>query len=1307
MKKKSLSLKFLTILVLFLFILSACIATDQRSAEEIPAITFIEPATISEEEQSFNFLRQSVKFESLDVFAGLSSNVVNKVIQDQYGLIWIATIDGLNKYDGKKFTVYKWNVSEANSLINNAIWDIFEDSNGNLWVGTDGGLDKFNRADDSFTHYQHHEADSNSLPNNFVRAIYEDSRGNLWIGTSGGGLSKFDLEIGEFTTYIHEDSNPYSLANNIVRAIYEDSRGYLWIGTWNGLDRFDYETGRFFHFNQETDDDSIPDLNSFGRGMRGSDTSADVFITTETQFAPSTQLPGNHIMDIEEDIDGSLWLATYGGGLKKFDPYNGSFDTFLNVYTQETSLSSNNVNDIYRDSQDNFWFGTNDGLNLYDRRNDRFVHFISDPTNQEDSNNLSNDIINSIFEDSAGMYWIGTSGGGLNVFSPTMNRFQHVKNDPMRPSSLSSNIVWAFQQDYDGTLWVANDAGVDMMRKDAGYFIHYDPHPEDLRSENDAVYTIMRDSTGMLWIGTARGLSRFNYIENRFVTVSSYFFQNKSDIKDLDDVTITDLQEDRAGNIWIGTYGNGILKLSPSTGSITTLKYEPDAENGISSNIVNTIIKDSSGQLWVGTIGGGLNLLNPANNHFENFQNDPESINSISDNNITSLAIDEDGMLWIGTYNGLNRYDPSTASFKAYTIRDGLISDTILGIVVDNAGFIWISNGNGLSQFDPDNESFVNFTYRDGLQGSEFISGSCGQGGDGVIYFGGMDGYNYFYPNQLIGNSYIPQIVLVSLTQSGEDIARDYGLEELDEITLKWPENYFEFEFSALSFIQPEKNEYAYILEGFDKEWNYVGTRSYGRYTNLTQGNYKLRLIASNNDGIWNTTGKVINIRVIPAWWQSQWFRISAVLLVTLAVIAIFRLQIGSVERYNRKLTQEVQDRTSDIERRRRVADGLREILIRLNSNLPVRESIDFIACQIGTLVSARSVVIVEIKGERRTRPQITYRKENCNEEENISANLMTGIPDDVIEQVTRQIKTHEDFTITKTHDDSSVSFTYTGVPIYLGGDVYGGLIIQHGDFEIRHEELELLKSFADQVGLALGNELLRTKAEEMAVVTERNRIARDLHDAITQTLFSANLIAETIAEVWNQDRDKAMQLIKEMRQLNQSALAEMRTLLLELRPSSVLETDMAELLDQLANVLRGRAGCQVELFVEGVCDVPDTIHVGIYRIAQEAITNIMKHANATHVRIQLNCNPMQDEKGYCNGKRIELKIEDNGKGFNPALLTGGRFGLSNMRQRATLIGADLIIHTDEGSGTSIQVIWQESEDATGNGKQDQSSTGG
>ncbi|NMC47556.1 MAG: hypothetical protein GYA52_12090 [Chloroflexi bacterium] len=1298
MRKKLPSFKLLTFLVLSLSMLSACISAGRGDEEEIPPITFIEPTTINEEGQSFDFIRHSVKFETLDIYAGLSSNVINKVIQDQYGLIWIATIDGLNKYDGKKFTIYKRNASEAYSLINNTIRDVFEDSNGNLWIGTDGGLEKFNRADDSFTHYRHNAADDTSLPNDFVRIIFEDSRGYLWIGTSGGGLSKFDVETGEFTTYIHEDDNPYSLINNIVRTIYEDSRGYLWIGTWNGLDRFDYETERFFHFDQELDENSPPNFWPFGRSMRGSDAMADVFITTEAQFGSSTQQPGNHIMDIEEDIDGSLWLATYGGGLKKFDPYNGTFETFLNVYTQETSLSNNNVLDIYRDSQDNFWFGTNDGLNIYDRGNNRFVRFMSDPTNQEESNGLSNSNVNSIFEDSAGMYWIGTSGGGLNVFSPTMNRFQLVKNDPSRPSSLSSNIIWAFQQDYDGTLWVANDAGVDMKRKDAGYFIHFDPHPEDLRNENDAVYTILRDSTGMMWIGTAHGLSRFNYIENKFVTVNSYFFLNESDIESLDDVTITDLHEDRAGNIWIGTYGDGMMKLSPSTGAITTLKYDPEDENSISSNVINTLTKDSSGQLWIGTIGGGLNVLDTKNNHVTNFQHNPGDINSISDDNITALAFDENDMLWVGTYNGLNRYDPATGIFKSFTIRDGLISDTILGIVIDNAGFIWISNGNGLSQFDPQSERFLNFTYRDGLQGSEFASGSCGKGSDGAIYFGGMDGYNFFYPTQLIGNSYIPQIVLVSLTQSGENIARDHGLEEVEEITLKWPENYFEFEFSALSFIQPEKNEYAYILEGFDNEWNYVGTRSYGRYTNLTQGNYKLRLIASNNDGIWNTGGKVIHVRVIPAWWQSQWFRISAVMLVTLAVIAIFRLQVGSVERYNRKLTKEVQDRTSDIERRRRVADGLREILIRLNSNLPIRESIDFIACQIGALLSARSVVIVEVKNERRKRPQIIYRKDNCNAEENIPSTVPTDIADDVIEQITRQIKTHKDFSLTKS-DASSRMNMYTGVPIYLGGEIYGGLIIQHGDLEIRHEELELLKSFADQVGLAIGNELLRTRAEEMAVVTERNRIARDLHDAITQTLFSANLIAETIAEVWSQDRDKAMQLIKEMRQLNQSALAEMRTLLLELRPSSVIETNMLDLLDQLANVLRGRAGCQVELFAEAVCEMPDTVHVGIYRIAQEAITNIMKHANATHVRIQLSCNKTKNKEGSHDRRRVELQIEDNGRGFNPELLSGGRFGLSNMRQRATAIGADLIIHTDEGSGTIVQVIWQESEDTTGNGK--------
>ncbi|HAF62626.1 MAG TPA: hypothetical protein DCK95_09920 [Anaerolineaceae bacterium] len=1289
-------------LVVLLSVLIISCTTTALEANDVPPETdFIDVVNPKNEDVPFDFFKQSVQFDVIDVFSGLSSNVVNEVIQDQYGLIWIATFDGLIRYDGKNFTIFKKDASDPNSLINDAVWTIYQDRDGYLWVGTDGGLDQFDRASQSFIHYQSDPLVAGSISSNYVRSILQDSGGYLWIGTSGGGLCKYDYESEEFETFTHDDNSNYSIASNIVRSIYEDSRGYLWVGTWNGLDRFDYETGSFFHFNQEIDENFNLYLENLHRGIKGIDINTEILGTADIQYDPSNISTGNKIVDIDEDLDGDLWLATLGGGVSKFDPFNGSFVNYQNDIEQSASLSNNTVLDVFRDSQNNYWFGTNDGLNLYDRKNDRFVRFMADQNYQDVPNTLSNGMVTAIMEDRSGMYWVSTSGGGINIFSPSMNRFQHVKNDPSRPSSLSDNTVWAFHHDYDGTLWVANNAGVDIMREGASYFIHYDPHAENLRNEDDAVYAFLRDSTGKMWIGTAHGLSVFNYAENRFVSYLSdqpIFPQVL-----LGEVVVTSLEEDSIGNIWIGTYGQGLVKLDQMESSLIPYTYDPQNSNSISSNLINVILPDQGGYIWIGTIGGGLNYYDPNTATFVNYLNQTENPASISDNNITSLNKSPDGLLWIGTYAGLNVYDPDTNNFKSYTVRDGLSSDTILGVVIDNEGIVWVSTGNGLSRFDPESETFINFTYRDGLQSAEFISGSCALGNGGIVFFGGMDGYNLFYPQQLGGNTYIPEIVLTSLTHSGELVELEQGFEEVEEIALKAPDNYFEFEFSSMNYVQPHKNEYAYILEGFDKDWNYVGTRSYGRYTNLDPGEYLLRLIGSNNDGVWNTAGKTIQIRVIPAWWESQWFRVSAILLIALASISFYRLQIGNVERYNRRLSAEVQERTRDIEKRRRVSEGLREILIRLNSNLPIRESIDYIACQVSTLLSAPCVLIVQLRGDNRVKTLAVYIDEHCNGETGSIPAEFGEVPSAVVAQISSTIKKQKQVTVEFPDVETGIQQIYTGVPIFLSGDVYGGLIIEHGDLEIRHEELELLKSFADQVGLAIGNELLRTEAEEIAVVSERNRIARDLHDAITQTLFSANLIAETITELWDTDRSRSLQLITELRQLNQSALAEMRTLLLELKPASVIETDMEELLNQLANVLRGRAGCEVELDIQGHCSLPEEVHIGVYRIAQEAITNIMKHASATQVRIQLICEVKKANKKEKSTHLLHLVIEDNGSGFSPELLTGSRFGLANMQQRAHAINAQLDVETRIEQGTTIHVIWQEREDDEANGRQNKS----
>ncbi len=1284
--------------ILSLLLLASCSIDQQVETEADSNPSFLQSSPVLTADQEFNFFNQSISFDYLDTFNGLSSNMVNKIIQDQYGLIWIATFNGLNKYDGKTFTVFKKDESNESSLANNAVWVIYEDHDGNLWIGTDGGLDKFDRTASEFIHYQNDPANVKSLPNNYVRSIFQDSRGYLWVGTSGGGLSRFDPKKDEFTSFIHNDDNAYSISSNIVRVIYEDSRGYLWIGTWDGLNRFDYETESFFHFNQRDLDNDLQPLFNYNRGIKGSDISEDVLVTTETQYDLVNMADENKIMDIKEDIDGNLWLATLGGGIRKFDPFEGSFKTYTNDSNDETSLSDNSVLNIYHDSEGNFWFGTNNGLNLYNRREDQFVRFMHEPAEQPSANALSNETITEIFEDKSGMYWIGTAGGGVNTFSPAMERFQQVKNNPSRPSSLSSNTVWAFQQDYDGTLWIANDAGVDMQRKDSGYFIHYDPHADDLRNENDAVYTILRSSSGMLWIGTEHGLSNFNYIDNRFVTFTAYTYLPESDLMPLEEIPITNLQEDNHGNIWMGTYGSGLLKLDPMTGLVVSYRYNAEDQNSLSSNIINSIVFDKNNYLWIGTIGGGLDRFNSQTQVFTHYLNNPEDTNTISDNTITSVTIDQGGLLWIGTYSGLDSFDSTKGIFHTYSIREGLTSDVILGVVVDEQGIVWMSTRNGLSRLDPQTGTFLHFTYQDGLQNSEFLNNSCALGKDSNIYFGGLDGYNVFNSEELRGNSYVPDIILTAITQSGEPIALDQGLEEVEDITLKWPDNYFEFEFAALSYVRPQNNQYAYILESFDKDWNYVETRSFGRYTNLTQGTYKLRLIGSNNDGVWNSTGKVITIHVIPPWWQSNWFRISAILLVSLAVVSFYRLQLTNAERYNRKLFNEVKERTADIERRRKVSDGLREVLIRLNSNLPLHESVDFIACQVSDLLSARCVIIVQFTGEKNVKKLAIFRKNFCDEENTVVEQETVDVPEEIIRLITLKIKTQKIGKLEYENHDFGYHESYTGVPIYLGGEIFGGLIIERGTLEIRDEELELLKSFADQVGLAYGNELLRTKAEEMAVITERNRIARDLHDAITQTLFSANLIADTLTEEWTLDREKALELTTNLRQLNQSALAEMRTLLLELRPTAVVETDFGDLLEQLGNILRGRAGCLVNVEIKGKCKLTDDVQIALYRIAQEAVTNIMKHSDAQNVWIQLKCNPLNLQKRMKYTKSVLMIIKDDGVGFNPETASGSRFGLTNMRQRAVTIGADLQIQAKPNEGTCVRLTWKEKEESPKDG---------
>ncbi len=1072
---------------------------------------------------------QYIKFERISLEQGLSQISVHCIIQDSQGFMWFGTQDGLNKYNGYDFEVYKPIPGDPHSLSDNYITVLYQDSSGMLWIGTEnGGINKFDRETGQFTHYVYNPYDPYSLSNNTIRAIYEDRDGVLWVGTEGGGLNKFSQEIEIFTRYQTDSKNPYSLSNNTVRAIHQDQEGVLWVGTDDGLNRFDSQKEEFSHYKTNPDD--------------------------------PYSLSSNAIEVIYQDQSGMLWIGTLGGGLNKLERATGRFIRYRTNYNSY-SLSNNYVRVIYQDREGALWVGTDAGLNQFDRKNERFVRYYHDVT---DSHSLSNDNIRSIYEDESGVLWIGTSGGGINKFDRATERFAHYKADFF--SGLSSNFVRAFYQDPDdeNVLWIGSTGGgLDRFDREKGGITTYKPNVHTIYSiSDDTINSICADQTGDLWIGTENGLNRFDRSTGYFTS----YQHDPDDPHSLSDNTVLTVYQDREGVLWVGTRHGGLNRFDPVTEQFTHYQHDPRNPFSLSSNTVKVIYQDWSDALWIGTWDGGLNRFDQATERFVHYYSNPENPAGLSDDTILSIHEDQAGIFWLGTHSGgLNKFNRETGIFTHYREQDGLPNDVVYGILEDERGYLWLSTNKGLSRFDPQTERFINYDVSDGLQSNEFNEGAYYKSPtSGEMFFGGINGFNAFYPASIKSNPYVPPVVLTSLTQGGEDVVAQ-ALESVPKVTFRWPHNFFEFEFAALSYRQPEKNQYAYKLEGFEDDWIYAGTRRFGRYTNLPGKTYTLRIKASNSDGVWNEEGAAIEIRVVPPFWATWWFRGIAALALAGSVIGTYWLRVKNVEMRSRELETRIAQRTAEL-----------------------RQEID-------------------------QRMQI--------------------------------------------------------------------------------------------------EEALRQSEMEKAVAAERSRLARDLHDAVTQTLFSASLIAGALPTSWERDQEEGRQLLKELGQLTQGVMAEMRTLLLELRPTALVESSLGNLLRQLAEAATAREGIPVTVTVEGERALPSDVHVALYRLAQESLNNVSKHARANRVTISLRCppphpanNPDTSISQDGQDQAVELCVWDDGRGFDPDQVATGRMGLNIMRERVQAIGATLAIESQQGDGTKITVLWQEDEgrrtgDEKGQGK--------
>ena len=819
------------------------------------------------------------KFEHISVAEGLSQSTVYCILQDSKGFMWFGTQDGLNKYDGYGFKTYRFDPERKNSLSQNYVIKLCEDKDGIIWVGTFGrGLNKFDCENEEFTQFEFRSGDLSSLSNNSISVIFEDQSGTLWIGTNKG-LNKFDKNSATFSRYIHIPDNPESLSSDIIISMGEDRSGVLYVGTSNGLNKY------------------IPGKDTFVPCKLGSGIS-----------------PGL-VSSIYENNSGKLWVSVWGTGLYKFDQETENLILYKSKPDDQNGLSDNRIRTISEDANGFLWIGTlGGGLNRYDYKTDEFTYFRFKPKNPS---GLSSDKIMSLNVDRSGILWIGTYDTGINKYDPNKEKFKLYRSDPYNTNSLSINSVSSISRSSSGELWIGTDTdGLNKYDPQKEKFIHYrEKNPASKWPSSDRIRSVYEDSSGVLWIGNAlTGLDRYDLKTGQYKNYKA----TPGDPSSLKSNTIRVIFEDSKGVIWIGTFGGGIYKYNRDTDNFSNYNSTPEISYPFST-IIQCIYEDRAGILWIGTGGGGLRKLDRVTKKFTNYRNDLSDPTSISSDVVFTIFQDDNGIIWLGTYGGgLNRFDPDKGIFTHYNTKHGLPNDIVYAILEDKSGYLWLSTNRGLSRFDPKTEVFYNYTPGDGLQSYEFSLGAYCQMENGEMFFGGVNGINSFFPDKVYENKYIPPIVITGFqifnktVSLGEDSPLKKHISETNEINLSYDQNIFSFNFVALNYTIPEKNQYKYIMEGFENEWNYTNSsKRYATYTNLDPGEYKFRVTGSNNDGIWNEEGTSIIINIIPPFWMTWWFRSILVLIILFLTYFLYKRRVGNIEAKKRDLEIRVHEKTT------------------------------------------------------------------------------------------------------------------------------------------------------------------------------------------------------------------------------------------------------------------------------------------------------------------------------------------------------------------------------------------------------------
>lgn len=827
-----------------------------------------------------------INFTSLTSKEGLSSNIITGILKDRFGWMWFATEDGLDKFDGNRFTIYRHTANDTNGLQSNDITCLHEDKAGTLWVGTNGGfLSYYDRKKDAFVNVRSYNR-GNPI-NSAIKCIYSDYQGQIWVSIFGGGLYVIDPVAKKIVKQPFVIANYHRVtADTLVTRIFEDSQHRLWIGANDGLFLYDRNKNIYYAYRHSNED--------------------------------AGSLINNCVTTIGEDKRGNIWVGTKGG-LSMLPPGNSSFRNFTHSHTNDKSISDNYISTLAANANNTLWLGTEEGIDIMNMQTGECTRIKPDVRN---AYSLNRKAVRVIYIDEQGIYWVSTYQGGINKYNKNLNLFQLKQSNPFDEKGLHASLVTSFAEADNGNVFVGTDGGgLHVFDPKSGLFTQLKPE-----TACSSILALEKGSDG-LWIGTfATGLFHLDATTRKWKQ-----FKKGTGPDSLNSNDIFCIKEDNKGKIWIGTNGGGVNVYDPVSHIFHKYLNKPQSAADILlplNGYIRCLEEDKQGHCWIGSHGTGLAMLDPVSNKYKVYNRDNSRLPS---DVVMSILEDHNGNIWVGTIGGgLSVLDKQHEQFVSYSEKEGLANGIVYKIIEDERGLLWVSTNAGISSFDVKTKRFTNYTHYNGIQNNNFVMGSGLRLSNGEIFFGGLDGFNFFYPSNLKKNTNVPPVLLTDLKVANQSVLPSANgpikehISIVNEISLGYQQS-FSLSYAALDYNSPEQIRYAYKLDGFDNKWIEAGRSKTAYFTNIDPGNYVFRVKASNNAGEWNTNEASVIIHIKPPLWRT-WYAYLFYFLLIIGVLLYSRYRTMKRLKTTFAAEQEKLLAKQVIEQERKEAEVAREL---------------------------------------------------------------------------------------------------------------------------------------------------------------------------------------------------------------------------------------------------------------------------------------------------------------------------------------------------------------------------------------------